>query len=186
MRKQDVPVVLFLAVFVSLPIGAAGQVRVKGASAGFTTVVSVRGHFGVRATAGDPVTGLTEGDEFKIGSGFLYADEEAKVPAGVEIDANPLGEIPSEFDLKQNYPNPFNPVTHILIALPQRSRARVEVYNMIGQLVTVLIDRDLPAGMHRLEWDARDSTGRGVSSGMYIYRLVAGKFSRTRTMTLLK
>jgi len=165
---------------------ADGQVMVRGLSAGFSSAVSSGERFGIKASAGEPVSGLTQGEVFKIGTGFWYADAEAKVPEAIELESDLPGEIPPEFRLHQNYPNPFNPATSILISVPRQARARLEVYNMIGQLVTVLVDKELSAGTHRLTWDARDETGRSVSSGMYVYRLVAGDFSDTRTMILLK
>lgn len=178
--------VLLLFALLPGPYAATGQVKVRAISAGFASVISSGGRFGIKASVGEPVSGLTQGGVFKIGTGFWYADPEAKVPEAVELEFGLPGEIPPEFRLHQNYPNPFNPVTSILISIPRQTSARIEVYNMIGQLVTVLIDKELNAGTHRLTWDARDETGRPVASGMYVYRLVAGDFSETRTMILLK
>jgi hypothetical protein len=186
MKRRGFPSVLVVFMLLSLPYAAAGQVKVRSLSVGFASAVSSGGGFGMKATAGEPSSGLTQGEFFKIGAGFLYADTEAKVPEAIEFDVLPTGELPAEFQLHQNYPNPFNPVTSILISIPQHSSARLEVYNMIGQLVAVLLDQDLAAGTHRVEWDARDVTGRDVASGVYVYRLVAGDFSKTKTMVLLK
>lgn len=178
--------VFLLFALLSVPCIVAGQVKVRAISAGFASAITSGGRFGIKASAGEPVSGLTQGDVFKLGTGFWYADPEAKVPEAVELEFGLPGGIPPEFQLHQNYPNPFNPVTNILISIPHRANARIEVYNMIGQLVTVLVDKELNAGTHRLTWDAHDETGRSVASGMYVYRLVAGDFSETRTMVLLK
>lgn len=89
--------------------------------------------------------------------------------------------LPSTFILDQNYPNPFNPTTTIHFALPQRAPVRIDVYNLLGQKVTTLVDADLPAGEHTATWDASD-----VASGMYFYRLRAGETTLARKMVLLK
>ena len=89
--------------------------------------------------------------------------------------------LPTSFELAQNYPNPFNPTTKIEFALPQSSRVSLTVFNILGQTVDVLLDRDLPAGYHEVDWNA----GR-YASGVYFYRLQAGNFVETRKMLLLK
>lgn len=178
--------VLLLFALLAVPCMMAGQVKVRAVSAGFASAIISGDRFGIKASAGEPISGLTQGEVFKMGTGFWYADPEAKVPEAVELEFGLPGEIPPEFRLHQNYPNPFNPVTNILISIPRQATARIEVYDMIGRLVTILVDKELNAGTHRLTWDARDKTGRSVASGIYVYRLVAGEYSETRTMILLK
>jgi hypothetical protein len=178
--------VIATLMLVSLTAKTSAQVKVRGASIGFSSAVTTGERFGIKATLGDGSNGLTEGEFFKIGSGFIFADPQAKVPSALEEGVGVPGEIPADFELHQNYPNPFNPVTSILISIPNASRARLEVYNMIGQRLAVLVDQDLPAGTHHYEWDATDVVGQPVSSGVYLYRLVAGEYTSTRTMTLLK
>lgn len=182
-RLRNVAIALMLLIATE---AANAQIKVRGLATGFTTAVTSGDRFGIKASAGDALTGLTEASAFKIGSGFLFADSEAKVPQAAEDDGNLPEEIPREFELHQNYPNPFNPVTSIHVSLPRSASTRIEIYNMLGQIVSVLVDKDLPAGLHRFEWDARDVTGRPVSSGVYVYRLVAGDFATSRTMALLK
>lgn len=180
------PGALAALTFVMLSSTVFAQFQVRGMSVGFGSAVTTGERFGIKATVGDGPTGLTENEVFKLGSGFMYADAEAKVPEALEQDVGVPGEVPERFELHQNYPNPFNPVTSILISMPRTSQARLEVYNMIGQRLAVLIDQDLPAGTHRFEWDATDVAGKPVSSGVYLYRLSAGDFAETKTMTLLK
>jgi hypothetical protein len=93
---------------------------------------------------------------------------------------------PKAFDLKQNYPNPFNPSTTIAFDLPRHSHAKLVVYNLLGEQVATLLDRDLPAGLHRVTWDGTDATGRTVASGVYFYRVVTEAGSQTRKMVLMK
>lgn len=98
-------------------------------------------------------------------------------------------EIPTSYQLRQNYPNPFNPSTAIRFALPEDSYTKLEVYSMLGEKVITLVDGILPAGYYNFNFDAR-----GLSSGIYIYRIIAGDplagskkgFVETKKMMLLK
>jgi N-acetylneuraminic acid mutarotase len=78
---------------------------------------------------------------------------------------------PLEFTLHQNTPNPFNPSTTIRFSLPEAGATTLAVYSIMGQLVHVVIERDLGAGLHEIVWDGRDDSGRNVASGVYLYRL---------------
>jgi hypothetical protein len=89
--------------------------------------------------------------------------------------------VPTEYSLAQNYPNPFNPVTHIAYALPEAAKVKVSVYNLLGQVVDVLMDGEQEAGYHRVVWDASE-----VASGVYFYRIEANDFTATRRMVLMK
>ncbi|MBI1936504.1 MAG: T9SS type A sorting domain-containing protein [Ignavibacteriales bacterium] len=95
-------------------------------------------------------------------------------------------EIPSEFALSQNYPNPFNPTTTMKYALAQDASVTVTVYNMLGQKVKTLVDLQQEAGYYTINWDGTNEFGGRVASGIYIYRLTAGKFTSTLKMNLLK
>ncbi len=89
--------------------------------------------------------------------------------------------VPSAFALGQNYPNPFNPSTTISFELPSRAQARLDVYNVLGQMVRTLVDADLAAGKHAVEFNAL-----GLASGLYLYRLSAGQHVEVKKMVLLK
>ena len=86
-----------------------------------------------------------------------------------------------DFALIQNYPNPFNPTTTIEYRLPSAGQVILTVYNLRGEEVIRLVDKEMPAGLHTSVWDATT-----VSSGIYFYRLQAGDFVLTRKMVLLK
>jgi flagellar hook assembly protein FlgD len=86
----------------------------------------------------------------------------------------------------QNYPNPFNPTTMISYNLAEVSEVSLVVYNILGQQIRVLVNHTQATGTHSIQWDGRDAIGRQVSSGMYIYRLVAGKNIATRKMIFAK
>jgi len=89
--------------------------------------------------------------------------------------------MPTEFSLDQNYPNPFNPSTRISFDLPQSGFVNLAVYNSVGQLVTVLVDKEMGAGRYSFNFDAT-----GLSSGIYFYRLVTESAVLSRKMILLK
>jgi len=93
---------------------------------------------------------------------------------------------PREFGLDQNYPNPFNPTTQIAYRLPEDANIKLALYNILGQQIRTLANGFTPAGAYTITWDGKDEAGRQVASGMYLYRLDAGKFSSVKRMTLLK
>lgn len=94
--------------------------------------------------------------------------------------------LPSEFALRQNYPNPFNPSTTIEFSLSTRADATLEVFNILGQNIRVLLEESLPAGPHNVLWDGRFSDGRPAPSGIYFYRLRVPERSLVRKMVLVK
>ncbi|HHE54858.1 MAG TPA: T9SS type A sorting domain-containing protein [Caldithrix abyssi] len=95
--------------------------------------------------------------------------------------ADNSNQLPVRYELSQNYPNPFNPTTKINVALPKAEKVEIEVFNTLGQKVRTLFDGDLPAGIHKFEFD-----GSGLASGIYFYRIKAGKFVATKKMVLMK
>jgi flagellar hook assembly protein FlgD len=96
------------------------------------------------------------------------------------------GQVPGTYQLHPNYPNPFNPTTTIRYDLPAAQDVKIVIYNVRGERVRVLVDRHQAPGRHEAAWDGRNSRGESVASGVYLYRIVAGEFVRTRKMTLLK
>ena len=96
-------------------------------------------------------------------------------------DVAPANGLPTSFGLSQNYPNPFNPTTFISFDVPKASHVTLEVYNVLGQKVSTLIDEELDANTHQVEFD-----GSSVSSGIYFYRLSAGDFTETKKMVMVK
>ncbi len=100
-------------------------------------------------------------------------------PDGKAVDAG--RGLPAEFGLEQNYPNPFNPATVIRYQLPTESRVKLSLHNVLGQQVSVLVDGVETAGYKSVGFDAAS-----LSSGVYYYKLTAGRFSRTMKMLVLK
>ncbi len=101
--------------------------------------------------------------------------------------------VPLQYDLSQNYPNPFNPETKIRYQLSKRSLVSLEIFNIVGQRVRTLVDREQTTGVYELAWDGANDAGRLVSSGVYMYRLQAGastgspgdRFTVIRKMVLI-
>ena len=93
--------------------------------------------------------------------------------------------LPTRFALGQNYPNPFNPGTVIPYQLAMDGYVRLEVFNLLGQRVAVLVDGLQSAGSYTTRWDARDASGYGVAAGVYVYRLTVGEAMATRRMVLV-
>ena len=99
---------------------------------------------------------------------------------------DPLASLPRSFALDQNYPNPFNPSTTISFSLKQAAPVRLELFDCLGRMVTVLVDERLGAGRHTLVWNAKQAGGQSAASGVYFYRLTANGESESRKMLLLK
>lgn len=96
------------------------------------------------------------------------------------------GGLPAEYQLHANYPNPFNPSTVIEFDLQHRSTISIEIFNLQGQRVRQLVNKEYPAGSYQVTWDGTSSTGQPVSTGVYLYRLTAGDFVKTKKMIFLK
>ena len=97
-----------------------------------------------------------------------------------------LNNIPSVYSLSQNYPNPFNPTTKMNYALPKRSRVIISVYNVLGQEVTTLLNKEQDYGYHTVTWNGTDRIGKQVASGVYFARLTTKNFGQTKKMLMLK
>lgn len=87
--------------------------------------------------------------------------------------------------LEQNYPNPFNPSTRIPFSLTAGGSVRLEIFDTSGRHVRTLLDGELPAGEHLLEWDGRDAQGGLVAAGVYFSKLSAGGQQLSQKMLLL-
>lgn len=104
---------------------------------------------------------------------------------GLDVSENPQA-LPKTFALKQNYPNPFNPVTTIPYQLPEKARVTLRVYNILGQEVRTLVQTVQLPGYYRAFWDGKNKYGNAMPSGVYLYRLEAGRYSKTYRMLLIK
>ena len=95
--------------------------------------------------------------------------------------SRPVAPLPSRYTLHQNYPNPFNPTTEIRFDLPENSHVELSIFNTLGQKVATLMDEPRTAGTYRAQWDASS-----VASGIYLYQMKAGTFTKTKKMILMR
>ena len=96
-----------------------------------------------------------------------------------ELERN--NELVSEYKLSNNYPNPFNPSTVISFSIPDFSNVKLTVHNVLGEIVSILVNGEKPAGEYKYTFD-----GSGLASGMYFYKLEANGFVEVKKMILLK
>ncbi len=117
--------------------------------------------------------------ENEAGWGLYSAPQHFSV---MPVSAETAAGLPLEFELRQNWPNPFNPSTRIRFGLPEAAEVRLEIFNVLGQRVAVLVDRRMDAGWHEVSFDAG-----ALSSGIYLCRIQAGPaFVNTRKMMFVK
>jgi Secretion system C-terminal sorting domain/Cytochrome D1 heme domain len=105
---------------------------------------------------------------YKIGYDLQTVSEEVQV-------------IPTSYNLKQNFPNPFNPMTVIAYGLPRAEWVTIKVYDVLGRELKTLFDGPIEAGEHKIDFNAS-----GFSSGVYFYKIEAGKFKQTKKMLLVQ
>ena len=99
---------------------------------------------------------------------------------------NDHGSAPMAIELQANYPNPFNPRTTIVYKLKEASPVTIGIYNLRGQLVKTLVNEAKSSGKHTIDWQGDDETNRPVPSGIYYYKMNAGKYSSSKKMILMK
>jgi hypothetical protein len=106
-----------------------------------------------------------------------------EVPIVLEVNFDYVIEstFPDRFALLDNFPNPFNPTTNIVFELPQCARVQLEVYDVRGELVGVLLNGAVPAGRHQVSWQAQ-----GRSSGVYFIYFRADNFLQVNKVLLTK
>ncbi len=162
---------------------AGGAVSVAGDTSDYQLLLSA------------PPFSLASGDSFFVSFGIVLGSGLDELQANADtmlavyqrlrqpsaVDCSPGGLTPFSFALDQNHPNPFNPSTFVGFRLPVSGQVMVKVYDMMGREVAVLADRSMPAGSHRLEWNAS-----GFGSGVYFCRIQAGEFTAVRKMVLMK
>jgi len=90
-------------------------------------------------------------------------------------------ELPVDFKLEQNYPNPFNPTTTIEFSIPKEGKYLLRVYNILGQVVKTLVDKNIEAGYHKLIFDAGE-----LSSGVYFYSLIGTDVNLVKKMIVMR
>jgi len=132
---------------------------------------------------------------FEVLNGATYAydtrlsTQSFKLIVGTEdyVEATLEKLKPDQYELLQNYPNPFNPETVIGFRIKEVAHVKIEIYNVLGQKVKTLVNKELQAGLHNVVWNGRTEMGKTVSSGVYLYRMIAGgKAIGVKKMVLLR
>ena len=122
-----------------------------------------------------------EADSDSDPDGWLFSVNYFDITQNTSVSNENVAGIPTTVKLNQNYPNPFNPSTVISYSLPEASDVTLEVYNMLGQRVALLVDDVKQPGQYTVPFNAGN-----LSSGMYIYKLRADGYVQTRKMMLVK
>jgi len=107
----------------------------------------------------------------------------------VDPETTSLGnedQIPIALSVDSNYPNPFNPSTTIKFSIPTDGNVKLTIYNIKGQVVKELINKEMSAGQHNIVWNGTDSSYCQVSSGLYYARIEQGSTIKHHKMMLLK
>jgi hypothetical protein len=115
---------------------------------------------------------------------FVFCVDDVTV-RGSSANEDPIVPVVAT-ELKNNFPNPFNPTTTIAYSVKEASPVTIEIYNVKGQLVKTLENSVKEAGDYSVVWSGKDNNGRSVSSGIYYYKMNAGKYSSTKKMIMMK
>jgi hypothetical protein len=149
--------------------------------AGYRTLIG-NGNDHANSTNGAPFNYYNFTDAAKQ----VYMNEVARMAKLGKVEepvsvAGSKNNIPNVYALEQNYPNPFNPTTTIEFALPKNSNVKIAVFDILGRLITKLVDGNLNAGYHKVQFNASN-----LASGVYFYRIEAGNFVKVKKLMLLK
>lgn len=141
------------------------------------------GGFTLVGTIGQPDAGRLENQNFTLSGGYVGGGISA---TGVlDPDDTPLAPV-AVFQFYPIAPNPFNPVTTIAFDLPTPTTVKLQVYDLRGQLVARILNRELPAGRHQAVWYGTDDAERAVASGVYVVNFEAGPNLVRRKITLVR
>jgi len=149
----------------------------------FGSTESTSSDFVLNGYLGANLNPVSRGPNFRVGSGFWSSFASSTETVSIEHDAF---NVPQYFHLETNYPNPFNPSTKIVYGVPRVSQVRLSIINSVGQEITVLVDRELAPGTYQATWDASNTSGESLPSGIYFYHLSSSEYSETRKMVFLK
>jgi hypothetical protein len=119
----------------------------------------------------------------------VYSDTYESDPSNVvqvTHTSAPTPVVPTVTALDGNYPNPFNPTTDVKFSLSEPGAVRIDVFNIKGEKVRTLVDGEMEAAFHTVTWNGVDDSGRNVGSGVYFYKMRAGKYTSTKKMILMK
>ena len=107
-----------------------------------------------------------------------------KKGSGAPLSAIEEISVPTQYALSQNYPNPFNPETRISYDIVSSGMVSIVVYDILGRKIVDLVNESKVPGRYNVLWNGNDALGNPVGSGVYLYQLKSGQFSKTRKMVI--
>ncbi len=155
------------------------EIQRKNESGSWNKITFIQGN----GTVNQPVD-YTYTDKKLMPDKYFYRLKQIDYNGNFEYFELPLHVLiskPQTFSLGQSYPNPSNPKCNIDIQLPERTFVNISVYNLLGELVSTLINRETDAGIYTVGFD-----GTSIASGTYIYRITAGTYTEVKKMILVK
>ena len=138
------------------------------------------------ANPGDSITIFLNDYEIPTKIVWTFNGDIINISTIITSSSENLKVLPNIYKLCQNFPNPFNPVTTINYQIPEASNIELKIYNARGQEIKTLVSKYQQAGYYQVRWYGADSKGSQVSTGVYIYKIMAGNFSKTMKMLMIK
>lgn len=171
--KQRIPFFLFLFIF--LGSSSIAQYKIKRSCFANGGESISGGDNLINGTIGQTAIGRINNSTWFIQSGFQEV-----VLYMTPIENSSLN-LPLRFDISQNFPNPFNPQTTIRYALPRTAFVKIDIYNILGQHILSLVNKNKSAGFHIIRFNARS-----LASGLYVYTMQADDFFAVKKMLFTK
>jgi hypothetical protein len=165
--------IIFMALF-SYGMVSGQQAMVNGVFSNGGTRMIEPGYV-INCTLGQSLIDKSENTIQVVQGGFWYS---MRTYVNIIMPENLL---PIKFELFQNYPNPFNPVTKIMYAIPKSALVRLEIYNVLGQRISMPVNENQQPGFYTINFDASN-----LSSGYYFYHLLADEYSAVKKLLVTK
>ena len=170
-RIIDIAIVVLFFVTTALP-----QYQITNSAISNGGNIISNSNNNIVSTVGEAFIGKSSNTVNQNQMGFWYVYQQSTI-----TDVENEETIPTVFKLEQNYPNPFNPSTRIKFAVPERSNVLIKIYDILGSEVATLLNEEMDAG-----WYENNFNAAGLSSGVYLFRMEAGKFINTKKMIYLR
>jgi len=192
MQRLKISLILLSTLFFCIPVVAseAGYLILSDAVSSSGCEAKSNSYL-LGVSIAQPVIGMSSDVHYIESAGFWHWNMSWPGPeVGVKGEPSFEPTLPKEYSLSQNFPNPFNPTTLIRYQLPavsdQQSAVSLKIYNVLGQRVRTLVNKEQAPGYYSVIWNGRDDYGREMASGVYFYRLEAGRYSSSKKLLLLK
>ena len=172
--KHTIRIIISIGLLASMVYPAMAQFQITRSVFGNGGAPAGDANYQLDGTLGQAAIGIVAGPSWQHRIGFWI---NSALPTAVDDHAT----LPTIYQLGQNQPNPFNPVTTIRYSIPDAGQVSLRLYDINGRQVRELLNQSHAPGFYEFVLDAR-----GISSGVYFYRLEAGQFSETKKLVLLK